>query len=190
MAAMQVTLENIAPSKLLNYVQKQSLVDFVSPKKYAEVEQRLKQQLDKSKVTLKDMKQHLASSLEFIQSLRSHQTGVDAFNKYQQAVQRLRGMDHGKAAAVRKVMTQPRQRYKGCLAARLQPIDYEHCLDNYDDEQFQNIGLVPTALKQRVYDNGDIATRGILKETLSRKTNTISDIPSGYRQFISKNPDN
>jgi LPS O-antigen subunit length determinant protein (WzzB/FepE family) len=131
MAAMQVTLENIAPSKLLNYVQKQSLVDFVSPKKYAEVEQRLKQQLDKSKVTLKDMKQHLASSLEFIQSLRSHQTGVDAFNKYQQAVQRLRGMDHGKAAAVRKVMTQPRQRYKGCLAARLQPIDYEHCLDNY-----------------------------------------------------------
>jgi hypothetical protein len=47
MAAMQVTLENIAPSKLLNYVQKQTLVDFVSPKKYAEVEHRLRQQLDK-----------------------------------------------------------------------------------------------------------------------------------------------
>jgi hypothetical protein len=41
----------------------------------------------------------------------------------------------------------------------LQPADYDHCLDNYDDEQFQNIGLVPTALKQRVYDKGDIATR-------------------------------
>jgi hypothetical protein len=85
-------------------------------------------------------------------------------------------------------MTQPTQRYKGCLASRLQPADYDHCLDNYDDEQFQNIGLVPTALKQRVYDKGDIATRGILQETLTRKTNTISDIPSGYRQFISKNP--
>jgi hypothetical protein len=48
---------------------------------------------------------------------------------------------------------------------------------------------VPTALKQGVHDKGDIATRGILKETLTRKTNTISDIPSGYRQFISKNPD-
>jgi hypothetical protein len=60
-------------------------------------------------------------------------------------------MDHGKAAAVRKVMTQPTQRYKGCLASRLQPADYEHCLEHYDDEQFQNIGLVPTALKQRVY---------------------------------------
>jgi hypothetical protein len=86
-------------------------------------------------------------------------------------------MDHGKAATVRKVVTQPTQRYKGCLASRLQPADYDHCLDNYDDEQFQNIGLVPTALKQRVYDKGGIVTRGILKETLTRKTNTISDIP-------------
>jgi hypothetical protein len=75
------------------------------------------------------------------------------------------------------------------LASRLQPADYEHCLDNYDDEQFQNIGLVPTALKQQVYDKGDIATRGILKEKLTWKPNTISDILSGYRQFISKNPD-
>jgi hypothetical protein len=170
-------------------VQKQTLVDFVSPKKYAEVEHRLRQQLDKSKITLKDMKQHLATSPKFIQSLRTHSTGVDAFNKYQQVVERLRGMDHGKAAAVRKVMTQPTQRYKGCLASILQPADYKHCLVNYDDEQFQNIGLVPTALKQRVYDKGDIATRCILTETLTRKTNTISDIPSGYRQFISKNPD-
>jgi hypothetical protein len=86
---MQVTLENIAPSKLLNYVQKQTLVDFVSPKKYAEVEHRLRQQLDKSKITLKDMKQHLATNPQFIQSLRNHSTGVEAFNKYQQAVERL-----------------------------------------------------------------------------------------------------
>jgi hypothetical protein len=104
-------------------VQKQTLVDFVSPKKYAEVEHRLRQQLDKSKITLKDINQRLATSPQFIQSLRSHQTGVEAFNKYQQAVERLRGMDHGKAAAVRKVMTQPTQRYKGCLASRLQPAD-------------------------------------------------------------------
>ena len=109
MAAMQVTLENIAPSKLLNYVQKQTLVDFVSPKKYAEVEHQLRQQLDTSKLTLKDMQHHLATSPQFIQSLRNHPTGVDAFNKYQQAVERLRGMDDGKAAAVRKVMTQPTQ---------------------------------------------------------------------------------
>jgi hypothetical protein len=57
------------------------------------------------KITPKDMKQHLATNPQFIQSLRNHSTGVDAFNKYQQAVERRRGMDHGKAAAVRKVMT-------------------------------------------------------------------------------------
>jgi hypothetical protein len=88
--------------------------------------------------------------------------------------------------ALPSTMTQPMQRYKGCLASILQPADYKHCLVNYDDEQFQ---IELTALKQRVYDTGDIATRGILQETLTRKTNTISDIPSGYRQFISKNPD-
>jgi hypothetical protein len=77
------------------------LVDFVSPKKYAEVEHRLRQQLDKSKNYTEG---HEAASRNF--SLRNHPTGIDAFNKYQQAVERLRGMDHGKAAAVRKVMTQ------------------------------------------------------------------------------------
>jgi hypothetical protein len=40
-----------------------------------------------------------------------------------------------------------------------------------------------------VYDRGDVTTRGILQETLSRKTGTISDIPSGYRQYINKHPD-
>ena len=67
--------------------------------------------------------------------------------------------------------------------------DYDHCLDNYNSEEFDRIELIPPALKQRVYDQGDVATRGILKETLSRKTGTLSDLPKGYRAYISKNPD-
>jgi hypothetical protein len=56
----------------------------------------------------------------------------------------------------------------------LKPADYDHCLDNYNSEEFDRIGeeLVPPALKQRVYDQGDVATRGILKETLTRTTGT------------------
>jgi hypothetical protein len=105
-------------------------------------------------------------------------------------VARLQGIDRGRALAVRKVMTAPRRRYQGCLATRLKPADYENCLDNYDNEEFDSIGLVPSrALQQRVYDRGDVTTRGILQETLSRKTGTISDIPSGYRQYINKHPD-
>jgi hypothetical protein len=102
MAAMQeeVTLQSIAPSKLLNYVQKQNLLEFISPKKYAELEHRLRQTLNKPKITLKDMKQHLSTEPQFIQSLRNHQTGVTAFDKYVAAVNRLRGIDKGKAQAV------------------------------------------------------------------------------------------
>ena len=47
-ADVDITLETIAPSKLLNYVTKERLVQFVSPAKYAEIEQRLRRLLDKS----------------------------------------------------------------------------------------------------------------------------------------------
>jgi hypothetical protein len=190
MAAMQVTLENIALSKLLNYVPKQTLVDFISPKKYTEVEHRLRQQLDKSKITLKDMKQHLATSPS-VHSILA------------QSPDRSRRVQQVPAGCRETAWNGPRQSggsQKGHDRADteiqgLSSITIATCRlrtlpgQLHDDEQFQNIGLVPTALKQRVYDKGDIATRGLLQETLTRKINTISDIPSGYRQFISKNPD-
>jgi hypothetical protein len=153
----------------------------ISPARYADLEQRLRQQLNKSSINLEDMKQLLATRPEFMQSLWQHAIGAEAFGKQFSDCQTLTDPSR---RPVRKVMTQPTQRYKGCLASRLQPADNGHCLNNYDDEQCQNIGLVPTALKQRVYDKRDSATRGILKETLTRKTRTISDTPSGYRQFI------
>jgi hypothetical protein len=189
MASIDPTLETLAPSKLLNYVQKERLVEFLSPTRYADLEQRLRQQLNKSSINLKDMKKQLATRPEFMQSLRQHAIGKEAFGKYQQAAQRLSNIDRTKSSASRKVMTQPRNRYQGCLASRLKPADYDHCLDNYNSEEFDNIELVPPALKQRVYDQGDVATRGILKETLTRKTGTLSDLPKGYRAYISKNPD-
>ena len=45
-----MSLESLAPSKLLNYVQKDALTAFLTPPKYAEVEQRLRTNLGKSKV--------------------------------------------------------------------------------------------------------------------------------------------
>jgi hypothetical protein len=86
-------------------------------------------------------------------------------------------------------MTEPRRRYQGCLATRLKPTDYEHCLDKYDDEAYGNIQLVPPSPAQRVYDKGDAATRGVLEQKLSRKTNTFSDLPNGLRSYISKHQD-
>jgi hypothetical protein len=48
---------------------------------------------------------------------------------------------------------------------------------------------VPPSLTQRVYDKGDAATRGVLEQKLSRKTNTFSDLPNGLRSYISTHPD-
>ena len=188
-ADVDITLETIAPSKLLNYVTKERLVQFVSPAKYAEIEQRLRRLLDKSRVNLKDVKKHLSNRPEFIDSLRRHAIGTEAFDKYLAAVGRLQGIDRTRSAAVRKVMAEPRRRYKGCLATRLMPSDYEHCLDNYDDAKHDGMALVPAALQQRVYDRGDIATRHILEPTLTRKGHILSGMPAGYRDYISKNPD-
>ena len=180
-----ITLSNLAPSKLLNYVQKDALIAFVTPIKYNEVEQRLRTSLNKSKVNLKDIKKRA----DFIALLRKSNTGSGAFVKYNAAADRLRAMDRTQGTAVRKVMAEPRRRYQGCLATRLKPTDYEHCLDNFNDEAYDNVGLVPSSLTQRVYDNGNASTRNVLQQKMQQKTNTFSDLPNGLRSYISKNPD-
>ena len=150
-----VTLENIAPSKLLNYVSKDKLIEFITPAQFAELGYRLRQQLNKTSVNRKDIKKHLATRADFVQSLRRNPIGAEAFQKYLQAAERMRNIDRTQAIAVRKTMSTPRRQFQGCLATRLQPADYEHCLDNYNNEEFEKLKLVPTRLKERVYENGD-----------------------------------
>ena len=72
----------------MNYVVKDELILFLTPAKYAEVEQRLRTSLGKSRVNLKDVKKYLAARPEFITALRKHQIGATAFQKYNQAVGR------------------------------------------------------------------------------------------------------
>lgn len=185
----ELNLQNIAPSKLLNYVVKDALIAFLTPVKYSEVEHRLRTTLNKSTINLKEIKQYLSTRDDFISALRKSAFGQDAFAKYNAAVARLQNIDRAQGQAVRKVMTAPRRRFEGCLATRLKPTDYEHCLDNFDNEEFDNIKMVPSSLKQRVYEQGDQATKGILQQTVTKKTNTFSDLPSGLRSYISNHPD-
>ena len=98
-------------------------------------------------------------------------------------------MDRSQGSASRKVMTEPRRRYKRCLATRLKESDYTHCLDNYDDEAYDKIDLIPPSLTQRVYNQGDATTKQVLEHKLTRKTGTFSDLPTGLRSYISRNPD-
>jgi poly-D-alanine transfer protein DltD len=83
MASIDLTLETLAPSKLLNYMQKDRLIEFISPTRYADLEQRLRQQLNKSNVNLKELKKQLATRPKLMQSLR-HSAGSSATVKHRQ----------------------------------------------------------------------------------------------------------
>ena len=71
----ETTFETIAPSKLLNYVKKADLIAFITPPRYATMENELKQELGVSKINLKQMKQKLSTSEQFISALKSNQLG-------------------------------------------------------------------------------------------------------------------
>jgi hypothetical protein len=56
-----VTLENIPPSKLLNYVKKDLLKEFFGPQQYAQLEQAVVEETGKPKVTVNDTKRFIST---------------------------------------------------------------------------------------------------------------------------------
>ena len=115
----ETTFETIAPSKLLNYVKKADLVAFINPQRYAVMENQLKQELGVSKVNLKQMKQKLATNMEFITALKQNELGQQAWAKYEASRARFRDPElRARSKVVRQKMTQPRNRYMGCLATK------------------------------------------------------------------------
>ena len=75
---VSVTLQTIAASKLLNYVQKDALVAFLTPPRYTELEAKLKADLNKVRVNLKDIKRYLVTRPDVMAALRKDQAGVNA----------------------------------------------------------------------------------------------------------------
>ena len=103
----------------------------------------VKQRLGVSKVNLKQVKQHLSSNQEFITFLKNSELGKQAFEQYQKSVARLKDPRYRKHVVrlVRKGMSQPRARFKGCLATKIDMADYKTCLDNYDDPKYDNMSV-------------------------------------------------
>jgi hypothetical protein len=183
-----VTLQNLAGSKLLNFTTKDMLKQFLTPVKYAEVEQRLRQTLNKERINLKEIKQYLSTRDDFLASLRASPIGAQSFGKYRVAAERMQNMEiRARSQNTRKVMQQPRARYKGCLATKVPIEAYETCLFDYDDEKYDNLSLVPSKLKERVYETGSAETRNVLGPSVLGKK--FSDFPTNLKTFISRNPD-
>ena len=105
--AVGVTLQSISASKLLNYVHKDELMIFLTPQRYMEVEAKLRQDLNKPRPNVRDVKKYLVTRSDFIDALRKHSVGAEAFKRYLLAVDRLRHIDKGRAVAVRQVMSAP-----------------------------------------------------------------------------------
>jgi hypothetical protein len=193
MSAMQeekqaATLENLAGSKLLNFTTKDMLKQFMTPIKYAEVEQRLRQQLNKERINLKEIKQYLSTRDDFLTSLRASPVGAQSFGKYKIASERLQNMEiRDRSQQTRKIMQQPRSRYTGCLATKIPLEAYDSCMVDYDDEKYDNLSLVPSKLKQRVYETGNAQTRAVLGPSVVGKS--FSDLPTNMKQYVSSHPD-
>ena len=147
----ETTYENITPSKLLNYVKKADLVAFLTPQRYSQMENELKTELKVEKVNLKQMKQKLAVNQQFIAALKQNQLGQQAWAKYETSQARFRDPQlRARSKLVRQKLTQPRRRYIGCLATKLDPEDYRDCYTAYDPK-YDNIKLVPQGLINKYF---------------------------------------
>ena len=185
----EATIETVSASKLLNYVKKGELIAFVGPQQCAQLENELKQKLGVPKVNLKQVKQSLASNPDFVAALRINALGQQAFQKYQQTLARFQDPTlRARSKLVRQKMTQPRKRYVGCLATKLQPDDYKDCYDsNYS--KYDNLQLVPSGLKKHVFNTtDDPELKEALQASVLNPRNGFSDLPSGLRSYIRSNP--
>ena len=100
------------------------------------------------------------------------------------------GESRERTTAVRKGMALPTRQFKGCLASKISPPDYQYCLENYDENPlYEKMKLVPASLKTQVYDKtADRALRDALEPSV-QKINPLSYLPTGYRKFIDQNPE-
>ena len=186
----ETTYENITPSKLLNYVKKADLVAFLTPQRYSQMENELKTELKVEKVNLKQMKQKLAVNQQFIAALKQNQLGQQAWAKYETSRARFRDPQlRARSKLVRQKLTQPRRRYIGCLATKLDPEDYRDCYTAYNDPKYDNMKLVPQGLKKHIYNTtDDTELKNALMPSVMNEKNSFSDLPSGLRRYIRSNP--
>lgn len=182
--------DQVPPSKLLNYIKKDDLMNVLGHQNYFVIVDDLRKQTGQDKIPVSEVKKALAKEPKYAEGLQrvvASEHATAAVAKYNAARERARNLDRTKGALVRKGMAPHNRRYKGCLATRLTPDDYTYCLDNYNDAQFERYKMVPPALKGRVYnDTEDDALKNALSGAVVGRT--LSDLPTGFRYWISNHP--
>jgi hypothetical protein len=182
------TLATMTATKLLNFVTKSDLQQFLTPAKYIQVEQHVREQLQKERVSVREIKQYIATRQDVVAALRQSDFGVNAFRKYKLTSERLQNMDNrAQMQNVRRVMKTPRNRFRGCIVTKTPQETYQQCLSEYNDPKYDGLSLVPAQLRRRVYENGDAHTRALLATSVANKA--FSDLPAGLNRYVNSHPD-
>jgi hypothetical protein len=181
--ATKFSLANIPAEKLLHFISLPDLEGILGAERFSAVQQQVKSA--GMKPTSKNLKSVLANDREFITNLRRSPAGQTAFDKYRQTSQRLLNPAmREKRAQVRSAMAGPRRGIVGCLATKVEPSDYQECVNTYDNPEYQDISIVPyQALRQSAYQK----TKNPLLAPAKSATH-ISQLPHGLRSYIRQHP--
>ena len=175
------TLQTIPFGKLMHFMRREDLATALGPATYKAIENEATAAGEN--FTSRFLKNYVANDVAMIEHLRGTELGQQAFDKYMANYRRI--TDPGALARgreVRKAMAGPRKGYLGCIATKVKPDDIRDCVDNFDNESYQSLELVPSAA---------------LRESAFRKTGNmalrsnahISDLPRGLKQYIDSHPD-
>jgi hypothetical protein len=175
------SLETLPAKTLLHNVKKEELVRSLPPNVVADLTRQATAQ--GQKLTAKFLKAAILQNPDYVNELRRSQLGFQAYQKYVANYQRITAPGvRAKSRQVRQEMIEPRHGFVGCVATKLKPQDFKECAETYDNPEYQNISLVPTAaLKQSAFKKTGSAV-------LASKSVHISDLPRGLRAYIRQHP--
>jgi hypothetical protein len=176
------TLESLPIKSLLHYVKKDEIVKSLPPGALVELQRQAT--LQGEKLTAKFLKSAVLQNADFMNQLRGSQVGSQAYQKYLANYQRITApQTSAKSRQVRQEMVVPRHGFVGCIAAKTDPKVFKECAETYDNPEYQNIALVPTAaLKRSVFNKTG-------SQVLASKPGThISELPRGLKAYIRQHP--
>jgi hypothetical protein len=164
------SLETLPAKTLLHYVKKEELVRSLPPNVIADLTRQATETYGKvsqsSHFAESRLRERIAPFTTRIPSISNVRCRITAPGV------------RAKSRQVRQEIIEPRHGFVGCVATKLKPQDFKECAETYDNPEYQNISLVPTAaLKQKAFKKTGNAV-------LASKSGHISDLPRVLRAYI------
>lgn len=120
---------------------------------------------------------------QFENFIRSTPQAQTAFEAYLKNVERLRDpANKDMTKQKRDVLKQAKKGFLGCVATKMDPFDFEECVDDCDKPEYREVALVPRRLRQVAYEKAGLAAPSL------DDPGHISFLPRGLRKYIETHP--